>query len=122
MEYRVSDQNRKKVEEYFVKKAKELGTKRIEATVIDIAEGANVALATAHRALKEMAKEKVIKVIKPKSRRFPIQYVYNREIEEFEKEQKELDQIQYLQNLVSSLSEENKMLKQHIGYLKNKQN
>jgi hypothetical protein len=112
MSYQVSDENMKKMQMYFVKKIKETGTNRIEATVVEIADGAEVALATAHKALKQMAKENKLTIIKPSSRRFPITYVYNEDIQGFEETQNKDEQIEYLQNLVAELNEKVARLEQ----------
>jgi hypothetical protein len=101
--YQVSDENIQKVEAYFVKRIKEVGSTRLEATVVDIADGSGVALATAHKAIKQLAESKRITVIKPNSRRFPITYVYNGNVEGFVKKQSAEEQIEYLQGLVQSL-------------------
>jgi predicted transcriptional regulator len=97
--HKVADENLKKVEAFFVRRAKELGSHRMEATVVEIAEGSEVALATAHKAIQQLQKDKVIDVIKPKSRRFAITYIYKKDIEGFEVEQEQDDQLQYLLNL-----------------------
>jgi transposase len=101
--YQVSDENMQKVEAYFVKRIREVGSTRLEATVVDIADGSGVALATAHKAIKQLAQEKRITIIKPNSRRFPITYVYNGSIEGFVKKQTAEEQIEYLQNLIQEL-------------------
>lgn len=95
----VSKDNLRKVENFFVDTVKSTGNKRIEATVIEIAEGANVALATAHKAIKELDGRGVLSIIKPASRRFPITYVYRGDIEGYEISQNKDEQIVYLQNL-----------------------
>jgi predicted transcriptional regulator len=89
----------RKVERFFIDTIKASGNKRIEATVLEIAEGAGVALATAHKAIKELDNRGTLTVIKPASRRFPITYVYRGDIEGFEVAQSKEEQIQYLQNL-----------------------
>jgi predicted RNase H-like nuclease (RuvC/YqgF family) len=95
----VSKENLRKVERFFIDTIKASGNKRIEATVLEIAEGAGVALATAHKAIKELDNRGTLTVIKPASRRFPITYVYRGDIEGFEVAQSKEEQIQYLQNL-----------------------
>jgi predicted transcriptional regulator len=104
--HQVSDENLSKVESFFVQKAKETGSKKIEATVVEIAEGADVALATAHKAIQQLEKDKIIEVIKPKSRRFPITYIYKRDIEGFEAEQSQQWQLDYLLKMVKQQKEE----------------
>ncbi len=113
--YQVSEENVAKVEAFFVRRVKETGTNHIEATVVEIAEGSEVALATAHKAIKELTKQQVISVIKPKSRRFAITYIYNRPIEEFTAEQQEQGQIEYLTNLVQLQNEEIEKLRREIN-------
>jgi predicted transcriptional regulator len=104
--YQVSDENLQKVEAYFVKRTKETGSNRIEATVIEIAEGSGVALATAHKAIKTLVKEKIITMIKPKSRRFPINYIYTKDIADYDAVKTEQEQIEYLKGLVQQYREE----------------
>jgi hypothetical protein len=110
----VSEENLKKVEAFFVRRCKEIGSNRIEATVVDIADGSGVALATAHKAIKELQKNKTLNVIKPASRRFAISYVYLKDIEGFEAEQTAEHQLQYLKDLVISLQEENRQLRNQL--------
>jgi predicted transcriptional regulator len=97
----ISKENLRKVENYFVESIKTTGSNRLEATVVEIAEGAGVALATAHKAIKELDNRGVLSVIKPASRRFPITYIYRGDIEGFEIAQSKDEQISYLQNLVA---------------------
>ncbi|WP_160036912.1 hypothetical protein [Paenibacillus sp. An7] len=113
--YHVSEENLNKVESFFVRRVKETGSDHIEATVVEIAEGSEVALATAHKAIKELTEQKVLSVIKPKSRRFAITYIYKRDIEEFITEQREQSQIEYLTNLVQIQKEEIKMLRTELN-------
>ncbi|MDP5273702.1 hypothetical protein [Chengkuizengella axinellae] len=108
--YQVSDKNLHKVEMFFVNKIKGTGEKYIEATVLEIAEGSEIALATAHKAIKQLAKEKVISIIKPSSRRFPTKYEYNKSTDEFLLNNSKEEQINYLQNLVQKLQKENDSL------------
>lgn len=124
--YQVSEENMQKVEAYFVEKVKNGGSNRFEATVVDIADGAGVALATAHKAIKQLAEERKITIHKPSSRRFPIAYVYNNSIEGFEKKADKEDQIEYLQKLVrdlkkevAELTSENQNLKGTINIMNN---
>jgi predicted transcriptional regulator len=97
--YQVSDENLQKVEAYFVKRTKETGSNRI-------AEGSGVALATAHKAIKTLVKEKIITMIKPKSRRFPINYIYTKDIADYDAVKTEQEQIEYLKGLVQQYREE----------------
>jgi ribosomal protein S25 len=101
----VSKDNLRKVERYFVEKVKSSGLKRTEATVVEIAEGSGVALATAHKALKDLEQRGVLTVIKPSSRRFPIQYIYNTSIEGFEVAEGKDEQIEFLKQRVAELEE-----------------
>lgn len=104
--YQVSDENMAKVEAYFVKRVKEGGSKRFEATVNQVADGSGVALATAHKAIKQLAEQKKINMIKPNSRRFPISYIYLDDVEGFEQNIMEHSQIEYLQSLVATLQQQ----------------
>ena len=113
-QYQVSEENLNKVESFFVRRVKETGSNRIEATIIDIAEGSDVALATAHKAIKELALNKYVQIIKPSSRRFPITYVYTRSIEGFDVEENSKDQIVYLKDLVFAQKKEIEILKKEL--------
>jgi predicted RNase H-like nuclease (RuvC/YqgF family) len=115
----VSRENLKKVENFFVEMIKSTGSKRIEATVIEIAEGAKVALATAHKAIKELDGRGVLSVIKPASRRFPITYIYRGDIEGFEVAQSKDEQISYLQSLVDEQKAEILELQKRVRELEN---
>lgn len=104
--YQVSDENFQKVENFFVQKIKETGVNRVEAKVVEIAEGSGVALATAHNAIKQMVAKRILTVIKPSSRRFPITYIYNSDVTDFEAAQSKEEQLLYLQNRVRVLTEQ----------------
>lgn len=124
--YQVSEENLKRVEAFFVEQVKNGGNNRFEATVVEIAEGSGVALATAHKAIKQLAEEKKITIVKPSSRRFPISYIYNANIEAYNKKIDKEEQIEYLQKLVidlkseiSELTNENNELKGKINILNN---
>lgn len=114
-DYQVSEENLYKVESFFVDRAKELGTNRIETTVAKIAEGSGVALATAHKAILQLEKDKVLEVIRPKSRRFAITYIYNRDIEDFDFELEQHSQIEHLQSLVQKQKEEIASLQEQLN-------
>lgn len=109
----VSKENIKKVENYFVEQIKSLGNKRIEATVVEIADGAGVALATAHKAIKELDQRGVITIIKPSSRRFPITYIYRGDVEGFSIAQTKDEQIEFLKKRVAELEQEIKCSKRN---------
>lgn len=113
----VSKENLVKVEYYFVTKAKELGTNRIEATVQEIASGSGVALATAHKALNELNQRGVINKIKPSSRRFPIIYEYKGNLEGFDVAQTKDQRIGHLENTVALRDKEIESLKEQIANL-----
>lgn len=110
----VSKENLAKVEYYFVSKAKELGTNRITATVKEIADGSMVALATAHKAIRELDQRGVLDIINPPSRRFPITYIYKGDIENFEQKQTLEDQNEYLRMIISQKDDEINELKRNI--------
>ncbi|HLI45958.1 MAG TPA: hypothetical protein VKU94_02055 [Geobacterales bacterium] len=95
----VSNENLRKVENFFVNTIKATGNKRVEATVHEIAEGAGVALATAHKAIKELDGRGLLSIIKPSSRRFPITYIYTGDIQGLKISQSKDDQIEYLQKV-----------------------
>lgn len=115
----VSKENLRKVENFFVETIKATGNKRIEATVIEIAQGAGVALATAHKAIKELDGRGTLSVIKPASRRFPITYVYRGDIEGYAVAQNKDEQIQYLQNLNAEKDEIIASLQKRVRELEN---
>lgn len=95
----VSKENLRKVENFFVNTIKSTGNKRVEATVLEIADGSGVALATAHKAIKDLEARGILTIIKPSSRRFPITYAYRGDIEGFEIGKTKEEQIVYLQTL-----------------------
>jgi predicted transcriptional regulator len=113
----VSKENLRKVENYFVESIISTGSKRLEATVVEIAEGAGVALATAHKAIKELENRGILSILKPSSRRFPITYVYRGDIEGFNAKQTQEDQIKYLQNLLSERDERISVLEKRVNEL-----
>lgn len=114
----VSKENLRKVESYFIDQVKTNGSNRTEATVVDIADGSGVALATAHKALKELDQRGVLTIIKPSSRRFPITYIYTGDIEGFEVAQSTEEQIEYLKDLVQERDEEIALLKEQLRLMK----
>lgn len=118
----VSKENLRKVENFFVDKIKSEGTNRIEATVLEIAEGSGVALATAHKAIKDLDGRGVLSVIKPSSRRFPITYIYRGDIKGFEVAQSKDEQIAYLQKLNTEKDEMIAELQKRVRELENKNN
>lgn len=120
--YHVSEENLAKVEAFFVQRVKETGTNHIEATVVEIADGSGVALATAHKAIKELKKNNTIDIIKPTSRRFAITYIYKRDIEDFNVEKSTEGQIEYLTNLVQMQNDEIEKLRREINKLKGEHN
>lgn len=87
----VSKENLFKVQNFIKTQTEKLGGGKFSATVIEIAEGSHVALATAHRAIKELTSRGIIDVIKPSSRRFPITYIYNENIKDSELHQISLE-------------------------------
>lgn len=113
----VSKENLRKVESYFVNSIKASGSKRLDATVVEIAEGAGVALATAHKAIKELDSRGILSVLKPSSRRFPITYIYRGDIEGFDAKQTTEDQIKYLQNLLAERDEQLAILQKRVNEL-----
>lgn len=116
--YRVSNENYAKVEKFFVEHALRTGSRDIEATVAQIAEGSNVALATAHKAIKLLEADKKLRVNRPSSRRFAITYTYLGDIEGFSEKQTLQEQVAYLQSVISTLQAELSALKTENGELK----
>lgn len=115
----VSKENLRKVENYFVENTLSTGSKRVEATVIEIAQGAGVALATAHKAIKELDSRGILSVLKPSSRRFPISYIYRGDIEGFEVKQTLEEQNKYLQSLLAERDEQLLEMQRRIRELEN---
>jgi predicted transcriptional regulator len=115
----VSKENLRKVENYFVENTLSTGSKRVEATVIEIAQGAGVALATAHKAIKELDSRGILSVLKPSSRRFPISYIYRGDIEGFEVKQTLEEQNKYLQSLLAERDEQILEMQRRIRELEN---
>jgi sugar-specific transcriptional regulator TrmB len=108
-EYSVSKENLQKVEQYFQMQSKLTEDGKISATVKDISENSGVALATAHKAIRELERKGIIKIYKPTSRRFAIEYVYDPENKiERTKEQ--------FEDLIRSLEKENKELKDRLSF------
>jgi|GraSoiStandDraft_51_1057287.scaffolds.fasta_scaffold19690_2 predicted transcriptional regulator len=115
----VSKENLRKVENFFVEHTLSTGSKRLEATVIEIAQGAGVALATAHKAIKELDSRGILSVLKPSSRRFPIAYIYRGDIEGFEVKQTLEEQNKYLQSLLAERDEQLLEMQKRIRELEN---
>lgn len=113
----VSNENLRKVENFFVESMKSTGTNRIEATVVEIAEGAGVALATAHKAIKDLDSRGLLSVHKPSSRRFPITYYYLGDAQGFEIKQTQEGQIEYLKSLLAKRDEEVAELQKRVREL-----
>lgn len=102
----VSNENLKKVEAFFQEQAVKLGQGvPMPFKVVDIADGSNVALATAHKAIKELEKRGVLKLIRAASRREAVQYIYKGTIRRSREE---------LEHLVLQLETENKTLKEKL--------
>lgn len=87
-QFAISNESLQKVEMFFKSETIDSINEPVIATVLDIAQGSGVALATAHKAIKELEKRGVLKIIKPQSRREPIQYIYS---ERREKSKEELE-------------------------------
>ncbi|KRE70864.1 hypothetical protein [Paenibacillus sp. Soil750] len=106
-DYTVNAENLGKVQQFFQLQSEKLGNGiPMSFTVVQIAEDSNVALATAHKALKELANRGVISVIKGQSRREAIQYIYRGS-----SPQKSL---QELEAMVNQLENENKILREKL--------
>jgi predicted transcriptional regulator len=99
----VSKENLFKVQNYIKAQTEKNNGAKFSATVVEIAEGSNVALATAHRAIKELTNRGVIDVIKPSSRRFPITYIYNESVKDAELHEISLEsQIEDLKKIIEN--------------------
>lgn len=113
--YNVSEENMRKVEDFFIGRMKQDRTNRIDATVAQIAEGSGVSLATAHKALTKLKDKGILEVkTTSKTRRFPLTYYYHGEKEVIE----ERDQLESLQKLVAELREEIEQLKEENAQLR----
>lgn len=117
----VSKENLMKVERFFVESVKKIGDKRVEATIQEIADNSNTALATAHKAVKELSQRGVIDIIKGASRRFPITYVYNGDIENFEANLGKDDQIAYMKVVIQDQETYIRDLEEKVRRLENMQ-
>lgn len=118
MAYQVSEDSIRKVESYIVKRARETGSKTVAEPVATIAKGAGVALATAHKALEKLEKQRIITVVRASSRRNPNEYTYRGDMELFEEQEQEIDQLEYLKELVRELTEKNEALERENRELK----
>lgn len=118
----VSDINLEKVEKFLIKQVKETGSREIRLRVDEIAFGANVALATGHKALKALAQEGIIKITRDSnSRRFSNIYHFIGDIDYEEKkfslEEKirmQDNRIRELMDRITSLKSENNRLRQML--------
>ncbi|OMD73276.1 hypothetical protein BSK48_05245 [Paenibacillus odorifer] len=113
-DYQPSQENVDKVSAYFVSKVKTTGSRRFSETIADIARNSDVALATAHRVIKQLVAEKKITAIRHDSRRIANEYIYHDDIVGFLLEKDKDQQISYLQDLVQQLVSENEDLRQQI--------
>lgn len=105
-EYTVSADNLKKLDAYFqIEQAKVGDGNYVTLTVVQIAEGSNLALATAHRGIKELERRGVLKVIKPPTRRETVQYIYKGNVQRSRQE---------LEDTIISLENEVKQLKEKL--------
>lgn len=125
IQHEVSEENLRKVERFFVEKAKEEGTKELQDTIVNISNGADVAVATAHRAIKKLEEKGILTIIKPVSRRFSRTYIYNGDISEFTEEENKDRQIVYLKSMIAKKdgiiqekNKENDELKNELAKLK----
>lgn len=75
-QFSVSDESLQKVEKFFKSESTRNSEETITGTIQQIANQSGVALATAHKAIKELEKRGILNIIRPKSRREPIQYIY----------------------------------------------
>ena len=75
-------------------------------------------MATAHKAIKELNRKQILEIIRPKSRRFAITYIYRGDIEGFDDKKEDNFQLDYLKNLVQEMKEEIIGLKQQVNTLK----
>ncbi|AIQ37636.1 hypothetical protein R50345_25225 [Paenibacillus sp. FSL R5-0345] len=109
--YQPSQENIDKVLNYFVTKVKAIGSRRFSEKISNVAKNADVALATAHRVITQLESEKMITVIRQKTRRIPTEYIYNGDINGYLIGKDKDEQITYLQNLVQQLKKENESLR-----------
>lgn len=103
--YQPSDENVGKVIDYFVEKVRTSGSRQFEDTVAGVSKNAGVALATAHRVIKQLEAERIITIHRPVARRLPTSYTYNADIKDFMVEKGKDSQIEYLKNMNSELIE-----------------
>lgn len=115
--YQVSEENVKKVETFFVQRAKDTGTNVIKETVVDIAELSGVSLATAHKAIQELVKRKIIERVKQNSLKAGFSYVYKADIEGFEITKNKEEHYEWLKERVEQLQMELDQANVKIGKL-----
>lgn len=118
--HKVTDENLRKVIRFFIDQMEKTGDNHIEATVVEIANGSGVALATAHRAIKRLGEKGQLKIIKPvhESRRYGITYVVT---DELYAQFNEHSQLEYLQKLVEKYQMEVADLKNEISMLQQRE-
>ena len=116
----ISKEKMRALQKYFIKTVKNGQSRTFEATIQNIADGSGIALATAHRGIKELEERGILKVSKTKSRRFPCVYMYNGDLEEFKEFVDKDAQIRHLQQTIESQRKEISRLKQMVKKYKNK--
>jgi DNA-binding IclR family transcriptional regulator len=116
--YLVTEDNVDKVKAFLIRAAKETGSKSIIMRVDEISFHSGVSLATAHKALKALADEGFLEIIRGSSRRYTITYCIKADLALEEGRLSIADeiklkdrQIRELQEQVSRLLAENKRLR-----------
>lgn len=108
----ISSDSLSKVEKMFKEKSAQLNGAIITMTVAEVAEQSGVALATAHKAIKELVRHGIVNIIRPSSRRESVQYIYKGR-EGKEKTKQELES--YIRELENEIAVLKKRLEQYEG-------
>lgn len=114
----ISKEKLKQLQNFFIDRVKKSQSRTIEETVQNIAEGSGLALATAHKGIKELENRGVLSVKKTKSRRFPCVYTYTGDLDVNKKFVDKDEEIRYLQEKLAKKNLQIDKLKQTIKDMK----
>ena len=114
----ISKEKLRLLQKYFIDKVRNGESRTFEETVQNIADGSGLALATAHKGIKELVNRGVLAVRKSKSRRFPCVYTYTGELDEVKEFIDKDAQIKYLHEKLELKNLEIAKLKKIIKRMK----
>ena len=114
----ISKEKLRLLQKYFINRVKNGQTRTFEETVQNIADGSGLALATAHKGIKELVNRGVLTVSKSRSRRFPCVYTYTGELDEVKEFIDKDAQIKYLHEKLELKNLEIAKLKKIIKKMK----